>query len=298
MPLLEEETAAPGALIWRKTLKTIEKTYEFKLSIGQRNNLKKILIVGCGGNGSHIVSDIARLVASLKSGIEIVLVDGDVVEEKNLIRQHFVSSDLGSNKAEALARRYSSAYGVDISFIPEYLTEANKATVLNSIYSAYGTQLIITCTDNLASRKIISDVENVVWIDLGNEEFGGQVTFTSLISNLWGTRRFGEESHFPTPSVFDLFPEYSKRLMEETPIEVRSCAEIAEESPNQAGFVNVMTAGIAKNYVHSLLTGRGIRTYQVFFSVDNTFEHRSITHSTVLRWKEQFPVKFASYRIS
>ena len=38
------------------------------------------------------------------------------VEEKNLLRQNFITSDQGKYKAEVLAKRYSAAFGVDIKF--------------------------------------------------------------------------------------------------------------------------------------------------------------------------------------
>lgn len=278
-------------------LKKIEKTYGFMLNEFEIQNMTKITIIGAGGNGSHVISDVARLVASLKKDIEIVLVDGDQIEEKNLIRQHFVKSDLGKNKAEALALRYGSAYNVNISFVPEFLTVDNVATILPNQWSP-GPQLVITCTDNLKSRKLVEETcQNHIWIDLGNEEFGGQVTFTCLMGKLnhWYKVKYGSETHaIPTPTVFELFPDYLTKMKTEKPVTEVSCAEIAEASPAQAGFVNVMAAAIAKNFVHAVLTGREIRTYQVFFTIDNTFEHRTITQNVVEKWIKDFP-RFVNY---
>jgi PRTRC genetic system ThiF family protein len=281
--------------------KTIEKTYSFKLSEDAREAIQRIVIIGAGGNGSHVISDVARLVSTLDWEIkpEIILVDGDTVEEKNLIRQHFSRQDIGKNKAEVLASRYGNAFNVSISYIPEYLTESNVNKILQPLSDgiAYGHgQLIITCTDNLKSRKLIDGrLKGHYWLDLGNEEFGGQVTFSHVPNSWsWGRVVWPPEGGLPLPTVFELFPEYNERLKAEKPVTERSCAEIAEASPVQAGFVNVMAAAIAKNYVHALLTGREIKTYQVFFTIDNTFEHRTMTKSVVEKWIKEIE-RFKTY---
>src|SRR5437868_5430231 len=65
-----------------------------------------IYIIGCGGVGSAIVPSLCLL----KSPKDLVLVDGDTIEEKNLNRQMFDRKDLGSNKAKALADRYKCGW--------------------------------------------------------------------------------------------------------------------------------------------------------------------------------------------
>src|SRR5690242_10762440 len=71
-----------------------------------------IYIIGCGGVGSAIVPSLCLL----KSPKEVTLVDGDIIEEKNLNRQMFDQKDIGANKAKALAERY----GCD--FLPEWFS--------------------------------------------------------------------------------------------------------------------------------------------------------------------------------
>lgn len=270
------------------TLKKIEKTFSFKLEEWEHKSLNNIVIIGAGGNGSHIISDVARMAASFGRPIQITLVDGDVVEEKNLIRQHFTKLDLGKNKAEALASRYGSAFGIQINFVPEYLTQTNSEQVLGSRYNG-GNTIFITCTDNLASRKLVENRMNGdIWIDLGNEESAGQVTISSnAISQYAYYGNPKQTGRFCLPTVFELFPDYERKLKVEKP--VASCAELAAASPIQAGFVNVMAAAIAKNFLHCVLTGKPINNYQVFFTNDNCFEHRTITESTYRRWATSIP---------
>jgi molybdopterin/thiamine biosynthesis adenylyltransferase len=59
-------------------------------------------IIGCGGVGSSIVPSFCLL----KAPAEITLIDGDTIERKNLNRQMFDASQIGLNKAQALAGKY------------------------------------------------------------------------------------------------------------------------------------------------------------------------------------------------
>jgi hypothetical protein len=61
-----------------------------------------IYIIGCGGVGSWL----APAIAMLTGPKEITLIDGDVLEPKNLNRQLFDSRSIGANKADALAQKY------------------------------------------------------------------------------------------------------------------------------------------------------------------------------------------------
>ena len=59
-------------------------------------------IIGCGGVGSAIIPSFCLL----KTPEEITLIDGDVLERKNLNRQLFEAHHLGQNKATALGTKY------------------------------------------------------------------------------------------------------------------------------------------------------------------------------------------------
>jgi hypothetical protein len=70
-------------------------------------------IIGCGGVGSAIVPSFSLL----KSPEDITLIDGDVIERKNLNRQLFDAAQIGMNKAQALANRYGC------QFLPEWFSK-------------------------------------------------------------------------------------------------------------------------------------------------------------------------------
>ena len=63
----------------------------------------KIVMLGAGGTGAHIAPHLYRLLYSLDRQVRFLICDGDVVEEKNLVRQNFAPADLGENKAKVIA---------------------------------------------------------------------------------------------------------------------------------------------------------------------------------------------------
>jgi len=114
---------------------------------------ENVVIVGCGGNGGYLIPLIARYLSQSKSEaireIGMTLVDGDRVEEKNLVRQNFIPDELEQNKAEVMANRCNRNLGMNVEAIPEYMTEKVLANMdANS--------LIIGCVDRHEVRKLIS----------------------------------------------------------------------------------------------------------------------------------------------
>jgi molybdopterin/thiamine biosynthesis adenylyltransferase len=78
-------------------------------------------IIGAGGVGSWICPALCKLVEPA----DVVVLDGDAFEEKNLDRQLFDKESLGENKAEALSGKYQCAalpmwFGVGVlDLLPE-----------------------------------------------------------------------------------------------------------------------------------------------------------------------------------
>ena len=67
------------------------------------NRPVKIVMLGAGGTGGHIAPHLYRLLYALERPVRFIICDGDIVEEKNLVRQNFTPADLGENKAKVLA---------------------------------------------------------------------------------------------------------------------------------------------------------------------------------------------------
>ena len=104
-------------------------------------------IVGCGGVGSWVAYMLAKMGAK-----RFILFDGDIVELSNLPRTVYRYSDIGHNKAEALADILREiAPDIEVTAIPEYFDPQLHAMI------SYHTYLIITTDDN----KIKIDLANM-----------------------------------------------------------------------------------------------------------------------------------------
>lgn len=72
----------------------------------------QLIVVGCGGTGSALLYFLSRFLLNLDKDVLVTLVDGDTVEQKNVIRQSFVPRDIGENKAKVLSNRYLNLLGL------------------------------------------------------------------------------------------------------------------------------------------------------------------------------------------
>lgn len=137
-------------------------------------HLDHIVLVGVGGTGSALARLVARMLWQRKEAGQtvptLILIDPDHVELKNVIRQGFAPAEVGAFKSQAIALRYSLAYGLPIQYVTEAF-DHEKHLPQSSI--------LIDCTDNhLARREILKGVEltKSTVISAGNDTTFGQVT--------------------------------------------------------------------------------------------------------------------------
>lgn len=133
-----------------------------------------VIVVGAGGNGTQMVSGLARINEAIKAlghpGIDLHLYDGDSISEANIGRQiGFSKSDIGENKAITLITRINNFYGVSWKGYPFMLTNASLP------YRGRGCDIVITATDNVESRFLAQRLRGTYWMDLGNTKDTGQV---------------------------------------------------------------------------------------------------------------------------
>ena len=67
------------------------------------------VIVGVGGTGSLLARDIPKLL--IDTPHRMTIIDGDTVEEKNMVRQSYQKHDINENKALALSKKINTFYG-------------------------------------------------------------------------------------------------------------------------------------------------------------------------------------------
>ena len=109
---------------------------------------KRVLVVGCGGLGGHLIDMLARI------GIGAMrVVDGDVFEPSNLNRQLLSEvSTLGLSKAKAAAARVNRVNPeVEVEAVAEEMTEGNVHELLQ------GCDAVLDGLDNVESRRVLAN---------------------------------------------------------------------------------------------------------------------------------------------
>mgnify|MGYP001616663638 FL=1 len=75
----------------------------------------KILQIGCGGVGSFFIQELAECIEQELIDLfnmHITIADQDIVELNQIKYQNFTLEEVGMNKADALAKRFSK-YGTE-----------------------------------------------------------------------------------------------------------------------------------------------------------------------------------------
>lgn len=243
---------------------------------------KHFIVVGAGGNGGYLIPNLARQVAiqnEMRKVIgqtlhKITVIDADEVENKNLVRQNFVEKDIGKNKADVMAQRYSRAFGVEISFMSKYIE--NPEMLGDVVDIDTHTPVILGCVDNNKTRVIMNDFHKSCesfYVDLGNEEFAGQMVVGYNGHGRGHSQPLDDEQvngpyRFDLPSIVDIHPEVSEAT-DKLPHEM-SCAESAVSHPQNI-MTNQTAANLAMNVCNTLLTanileGEGLDINAVYFN--------------------------------
>lgn len=108
---------------------------------------KRVLVVGCGGLGGHIIDQLARI------GVGFLrVVDGDVFEASNLNRQLLSSVPLlGISKAKAAADHIARVNpDVAVETAEAFLSESNTESLLENC------DIVMDALDNIPSRRILA----------------------------------------------------------------------------------------------------------------------------------------------
>lgn len=226
-----------------------------------------IVLVGCGGTGSHIAQTLARLAAHVRDtggpSITLAFVDGDTVEAKNVGRQLFSPADVGKNKAKVLAARFNAVFGLDILAFPHMLGNQR----IQRPEGSYG--IMVGAVDGAAGRRSIhaqlASFGWRLWLDLGNHESSGQVVCGGArdAKELAGAIQHGLCSRLPVASV--LYPE----LLEDAPVAPRADCAAAMQDNAQSLMVNQMMAAIAGQYLYDLVVRRRLARFRTVVDLDS-----------------------------
>ena len=241
--------------------------------------VRNIVVLGCGGTGSWLIPKIVKTMNDLhrknilRDKPKLILVDGDTVEPKNLIRQNFIESDIGSNKAVAMAMRYGPHLKSDIEvvYFDKYITnkknlyagvDSDKFMNINILVGLMtqsnngGDTIIFNLVDNQNARRVLhgsigkyivsnrlNRSDRFIIVDVGNEDTYGQ-----LYATMYET--IGRKYILTKDTFFDFSPE---TIDKEEEVSIYSCAEadVDIEKEDQFLIANDTAANVAHNWLAS-----------------------------------------------
>lgn len=215
------------------------------------NRPVEIVIIGAGGTGGYVIPHLYRIAYASNRPCRIIIADGDIVEEKNLIRQNFAECDVGENKAQVMAQRYSEVFGIETEYIPDFIEDEERLYELLHLESQYGYPkpigILIGAVDNNRSRVMCHNVFNrlndIIYIDSGNGEYTGQV--------VCGVKMGGRVISKPVAKVYpDILTDTEK-----FPSEL-SCAERSVSAPQTIAANIFASTAISSMLYYLLIEGR------------------------------------------
>ena len=191
----------------------------------ERLKQARVLVIGAGGLGSPVL----MYLAAAGTGT-IGIVDSDKVTMSNLQRQVlYVTRDIGRLKAEASAERISLLNPL-IRVIPYPV----RLTVENAPELLAGYDIAVDCSDNYATRYLLSDVTSNIGIPMvygAVYQFMGQAS----VFNFKGG-----------PTYRELFPE-----------EMHLSGEIQADPPGVIGALPGLIGSVQACEVIKIITGTG-----------------------------------------
>ncbi|WP_339020234.1 ThiF family adenylyltransferase [Spiroplasma endosymbiont of Atherix ibis] len=107
---------------------------------------KIIFLIGVGVTGGLLAGKLAKF---LSNNDNLVLIDGDKVEYKNVMRQSFQIHDVYNYKAESLAKKINSISRFKNCYsINKFLNKENSLfKIIKSFNNAFNKAIIISCVD-------------------------------------------------------------------------------------------------------------------------------------------------------
>lgn len=232
-----------------------------------------ISLVGCGGTGSQVLTNLARMDHALRGighpGFYVFAYDPDEVSEANIGRQLFSPGEVGLNKAVVLVSRINRFFGLGWSAVDKPFLKAAK-------YS----NIIITCVDTAKARVEIDenfssyqDIQSqswngrpyekpFYWMDFGNSQKSGQAVLGSWAPIKQPNNDWTNNTKLPT--VIDIFPDIENHDNEN---QGPSCS-LAEALSRQDLFVNSILANLGCDLLWKMFREGGIKYHGIFVNLE------------------------------
>ena len=205
-----------------------------------------LLLIGCGGTGGCFFSKMVRFLSGLSFhdiDFKFRMMDGDLVEAKNIGRQPYLLDDVGRNKAVALSAIAEETLDVRVKAYPDFLSPKNLA-LLNEFdfrsSSNHDLKIIVGAVDNHQCRIDLhnyfmsyNQMPTLIYIDSANELSCGEIVI--------GIRN---SKKIICPDRAHYYPE----ILNDTskPVYELSCEELNEVAPQ-----HLATNGLAGDLLFS-----------------------------------------------
>jgi hypothetical protein len=287
-----------------------------------------VVIIGAGGVGARLAP---LLIKHLTVGDRLFIVDGDNVEAKNIMRQHFTPGDIGLPKAQVVAQRARATApreGTEVGFLNEYLQGDLLAKFMRALFACRGMEsntlfgerapttgidsvMVISCVDTLKARKDFRQAAinewfnynpgNFIWIDCGNATANGQ----AMVTMLGSARGFKCAVTGETPRATtwgnqlmepwkDILPGFLDRD-DPPPAAGDACAVRLDE---QSVLANAWAAIAAATVAIPIITFSGIRTMGMGFSVAGSSIISACSEEVLKHAGHRVPTKWVSRRLA
>jgi molybdopterin/thiamine biosynthesis adenylyltransferase len=133
--------------------------------------MKKVYCIGAGGTASYLIPVLVRMLSMNEDIDELIIIDRDTLEEKNLERQLYQPQGIGSSKVELLAEAVRIFTDVEVTAVNKWFTFDTDVEQGS---------FIISCTDNHPARLAVlkmcdeMDCEAVI---CGNETYAADAYY-------------------------------------------------------------------------------------------------------------------------
>lgn len=236
-----------------------------------------ITLIGAGGTGSRMLTELARMSHSLialgHAGLQVNLYDDDVITTANQGRQLFSEIEVGLYKSVALINRINRFFGTNWKASTEQFSTAN----LKSLPNQGRANIYISCVDTISARFDIADTlqnctsfsnwernKALYWLDSGNAQNTGQALL-STISEIKQPNSY----LYKTVSTLPMVTEEFRELLEaQTDNREPSCS-VAEALEKQDLYINATLASMGTSLLWKLFREGMTEHRGFFFSLAN-----------------------------
>lgn len=240
-----------------------------ELSKGVLGNVLKrksrVVMFGAGGTASWFLPKLLKIYndafhkrQDLAYELEIIVVDRDFISSKNVLRQNFIASDIGANKAERLAERYGNLYpNITVSAIPLYGTSLSYDEKVLELAEPASPEHYLDIDKFFQRDDIIINL-------VDNESFKRKLDYVIYQQRILmyfnaGINLHNGQVYVSYPNISNLYClDHQDLITEQEELSLHSCADAdaegSDDNPEQMFNGNDMAASLLANLYQSAIS--------------------------------------------